>query len=93
MMQWDGRPKPHTKISWYYKEIKKLFFIQLTISKEKRDQKYPFTVHLGCFDLEGTVSGGIVIATESVDADRQLISWIDSLGISDGPAETELRLP
>ena len=50
----------------------KLFFIQLTISKEKRDQKYPFTVHLGCLDLEGTVSeSGIVIATESVDADRQ----------------------
>ena len=72
----------------------KLYFIQLTISKEKRDQKYPFNVHLGCFDLEGTVSeGGIVIATESVGADRQLISWIDSLGISDGPVETEMRLP
>lgn len=72
----------------------KLFFIQLTISKEKRDQKYPFTVHLGCFDFEGTVTErGVVIATESVDADRQLISWINSLGISNGPTETEMRLP
>lgn len=77
-----------------YKKDKKLYFLQLTISKEKRDQDYPWELNLGVLDFsDGLIESGIVLSTESVDIDRQRLTWLDSVGTSNGLESTKLLLP
>ena len=76
------------------KKRKKLYFLQLTCSKEKQDQDHPWKVHLGAIDFSnGIKESGILLSAESLEMDRQLVSWIDSVGITNGLEDTKIELP